>query len=132
MAKNAPSMLSLFGGGPTSGIHCRLVEKLRDYYGLAKRPVTVPEPYQMLGQIDDDLKDTIGIDTVPFWGPGTLFGFENRNWREWQTPWGQDVLVPGAFNTAFDTNGDILIYPEGDLDVLPSGREFHRHDRCCQ
>ncbi|PIE34270.1 hypothetical protein CSA56_07735 [candidate division KSB3 bacterium] len=72
MAKNAPSMLSLFGGGPTSGIHCRLVEKLRDYYGLAKRPVTVPEPYQMLGQIDDDLKDTIGIDTVPLWGPGTL------------------------------------------------------------
>ena len=46
-----------FGGGPTSGIHCRLVEKLRDYYGLEKRPVKVVEPYQMLGLIDDDLKE---------------------------------------------------------------------------
>ena len=111
-----------FGGGPTSGIHCRLVGKLRDYYGLEKRPVTVIEPYQMLGLIEDDLKDAVGIDTVSLWSPGTLFGFDNKDWKEWQTPWGQDVLMAGDFNTTVDTNGDLLIYPEGDVNAPPSGR----------
>ncbi|GAK54016.1 uroporphyrinogen-III decarboxylase [Candidatus Moduliflexus flocculans] len=111
-----------FGGGPTTGIHCRLVERLRNYYGLEQHPITVIEPYQMLGLIDDDLKDAIGIDTVPLWSPGTMFGFDNVNWKEWRTPWGQDVLVAGDFNTTIDANGDVLIYPEGDLSVPPSGR----------
>jgi hypothetical protein len=111
-----------FGGSPTTGIHCRLVGKLRDYYGLEKRPVKVIEPYQMLGSIDDDLKDVIGSDTTPLWIPTTMFGFDNVNWKEWRTPWGQEVLVPGEFDTTVDTNGDLLIYPEGDLSVPPSGR----------
>ncbi|GAK55112.1 putative methyltransferase CmuC [Candidatus Vecturithrix granuli] len=111
-----------FGGSPTTGIHCRLVEKLRDYYGLEQRPVKVIEPYQMLGLIDDDLKDVIGSDTIPLWSPTTMFGFDNINWKEWHTPWGQEVLVPGAFNTTVDVNGDLLIYPEGDMSVPPSGR----------
>ncbi len=110
------------GGGPTSGIHCRLIGQLREYYGLEKHPVTVIEPYQMLGLIDDDLKDAIGIDTVSLWNPGTLFGFDNKNWKEWRTLWGQEVLVAGNFNTTVDVNGDILIYPEGDLSAPPSGR----------
>lgn len=111
-----------FGGSTNTGIHCRLVGQLRDYYGLEKRPVKVVEPYQMLGSIDDDLKDAIGSDTAPLWIPTTMFGFDNVDWKAWQTPWGQDVLVPGEFNTTVDTNGDLLIYPEGDLDAAPSGR----------
>ncbi|PID56445.1 methyltransferase [candidate division KSB3 bacterium] len=111
-----------FGGGPNTGIHCRLVEKLREHYGLEQHPVTVLEPYQMLGLVEDDLLDAIGADVVPFWGPGTLFGFENKDWKEWRTPWGQEVLVAGDFNTTVDSNGDTLIYPEGDLSAPPSGR----------
>jgi len=29
-----------------------VVEKLRDYYGLEKKPVKVTEPYQMLGEVN--------------------------------------------------------------------------------
>ncbi len=111
-----------FGGTTNTGIHCRLVGKLRDYYGLEQRPVKVIEPYQMLGSIDDDLKDVLGSDTTPLWTPTTMFGFDNINWKEWRSPWGQDLLVPGEFNTTVDTNGDLLIYPEGDMSVPPSGR----------
>ena len=32
------------------------------------------------------------------------------------------MLVPEGFNTGPDTNGDILLYPEGDLSAPPSGR----------
>jgi hypothetical protein len=35
---------------------------------------------------------------------------------------GLEVLVPGGFRTTKDTNGDTLIYPEGDTSVPASGR----------
>lgn len=35
---------------------------LRDYFGLEKRLVKVHEPYQMLGMLDEDLKQAMGID----------------------------------------------------------------------
>jgi hypothetical protein len=33
----------------------------------------------------------------------------------WQTPDGLEVLVAVQFVTAVDQNGDVLIYPEGDI-----------------
>jgi hypothetical protein len=51
-----------------------------------------------------------------------LFGFENEDWKPWTTFDGTPVLVPEAFNTAPEPNGDILMYPEGDKSAPPSGR----------
>jgi hypothetical protein len=42
------------------------------------------------------------------------------NWKVHNTFWGQEVLFPGNFNYTYNTNGDILMYPEGDLSVKPS------------
>ncbi len=50
-----------FGGAFITGIHCSVIEELRDHYGLEKRPVKVCEPYQMLGEVEDDLKVAMGI-----------------------------------------------------------------------
>lgn len=111
-----------FGGSAVTGMHVTAVEKLRRHYGLEDRPVKVCEPYQMLGEIEEDLLDAIGIDVVPLSAPSTLFGFRNENWKPFRLPWGQEVLVSEHFNTTEDTNGDLLIYPEGDLCAPPSGR----------
>ncbi|MHC5184276.1 MAG: uroporphyrinogen decarboxylase family protein [Planctomycetota bacterium] len=111
-----------FGSAHVTGMHISCVAQLRDYYGLEKRLVKAHEPYQMLGLIEEDLLDAMGISTVALYSPGTMFGFRNENWKEFVTPWGQTVLVSEHFNTTKDTNGDILIYPEGDTSVLPSGR----------
>ncbi len=111
-----------FGATPTTGMHVTCVAQLREYYGLEKRLVKVHEPYQMLGWIDDDLRDAIGIDTVAICPRETLFGFPNENWCEFRTPWGQDVLVSEHFRTTTDTNGDLLLYPGGDTTAPPSGR----------
>ena len=51
-----------------------------------------------------------------------MFGFENAGWKPWTTFDGTPVLVPERFNTVPDANGDILLYPEGDTSVPPSGR----------
>jgi len=110
-----------FGGTAVTGMHVRCVAALRDFYGLEKHPVKVHDPYQMLGWIDDDLKEVVGIDVEGVFPPETLFGFRNENWKMWQMPDGLEVFVPGNFNTTTDENGNTFIYPKGDLSAPPSG-----------
>lgn len=110
-----------FGSSAVTGIHVSCVAALRDYYGLEKRPVKVHEPYQMLGWIDEDLRQAMGIGVVGVFSRTTLFGFENSGWREWDFR-GLTVLVPEDFRTTQEPDGTILIYPEGDLSAPPSGR----------
>jgi hypothetical protein len=111
-----------FGSTGVTGIHVSCVANLRDYFGLEKRPVKIHEPYQMLGFVDDDLKDAMGLDVDGFYRRKTMFGFPTGNWKEWRTPQGLEVLVPGAFETTVDDEGYILIYPEGDRSASPSAR----------
>lgn len=111
-----------FGSTAVTGMHVSCVKALRDYYGLEKRLVKVHDPYQMLGLIEDDLKEAIGIDVDGVFPRNTMFGFPNENWKPWKMPDGLEVLVSEYFNTTIDENGDILIYPEGDTSALPSGK----------
>jgi len=111
-----------FGGTAVSGMHVYCVAALRDHYGLEKRPVKVHEPYQMLGWIDEDLKQAMGIDIEGINAPATIFGFPNENWKPWRTPSGLEVLVSEHFKTSIDENGDTLIYPQGDTSAPPSAK----------
>ena len=111
-----------FGSTAVTGVHVSCVAGLRDYYGLEKKPVKVHEPYQMLGFVDDDLKDAMGIDVEGVFTRKTLFGFENRGWKPWRLQDGLEVLAPEDFRTTVDENGDILIYPEGDLTAPASAK----------
>ncbi len=111
-----------FGGTTVSGIHASCVAALRDYLGLEKRLVKVWEPYQMLGMLDEDLKQALGIDVDGVYRPKTSFGFRNRNWKTWRMPDGLEILISEEFRTTTDANGDILIHPQGDLTAPPSGR----------
>ena len=110
-----------FGSTSVTGMHVSCVGALREYHELENRPVKVHEPYQMLGLLEGDLLDRIGVDTAGMMPASTLFGFSVGDWKEWRTPWGQDVLVPGDFNVTRE-GGDFYIYPEGDTAALPSGR----------
>ena len=108
------------GSTHVTGIHSLIVAKLRDYYGLEKKPVKIIEPYQMLGEIDQDLIKEMNIDVIGLFGPKNMFSISNENWKVHKTVWGQEVLFPGNFNYTFNTNGDILMYPEGDTSLSPS------------
>ena len=109
------------GGTGVSGIHASVVAELRDRYGLEKRPVKVHEPYQMLGFVEEDLADAMGLDVAGIPAPKTLFGFPARDWKPFRL-WDRDLLVPASFETTVEANGDLLIYPEGDRSVAASGR----------
>lgn len=112
------------GASPVTGMHVASVYQLRQTLGLDEpgTPVKVVEPYQMLGQIDASLIDALGVDVVGLGGTRTLFGFENKDWKPWTLFDGTPVLVPDAFNTQPEPNGDVLMYPEGDRTAPASGR----------
>jgi hypothetical protein len=114
-----------FGGTAVTGIHVNIIAALRDHYGLEKRLVKAHEPYQMLGLIDEDLKQALGIDVEGMYTPETMFGYRNENWRPWRMDIGLEVLVPEGFKITKEGNGDTLIYPKSDLSVPASGRMPH-------
>ncbi|MBI2301210.1 MAG: methyltransferase [Armatimonadetes bacterium] len=112
-----------FGSTAVTGMHVSAVTRLRRaLFGDVHWRVKVIEPYQMLGEIDFELRRALGIDVVGVFPRGNLFGFENRDWKGFRLFDGIEVLVPGDFVTTKAANGDLLIYPGGDTSVPPSGR----------
>lgn len=131
LAHRAPDRVPVdFGSTGVTGIHVSCVAALRDHYGLEKRPVKVHEPYQMLGLVEEDLQQALGIDVQGVFRRKTMFGFPVGDWKPWRFN-GLDVLVPGRFEVDEEPNGDTTIYPEGDRTAPPSGRMpkgFHFFD----
>jgi len=110
-----------FGSTAVTGLHVSCVAGLREHYGLAEHPVKVREPFQMLGEIEEDLADALGCDCVGIGGRRTMFGFPNEGWREWRAPWGQVVLVPEGFRPREEASGDVFLFPQGDTSAPASG-----------
>lgn len=111
-----------FGATPVTGMHVRIVSALRDHFGLEKRIVKAYEPYQMLGLVEADLQEALGVDVEGVSAYETMFGYPNKNWKPWQFHDGFTVLVSGHFMTTVDADGSYLVYPEGDVNALPSAR----------
>jgi hypothetical protein len=125
IAHRDPDVVPLdLGGTEVTGMHVDTVYNLRQALSLDPpgTPVKLTEPYQFLAEITDDLRDALGIDTVPLWTPGNIFGFRNEDWKEWRTFAGTPVLVPGKFNTTPEPDGEIRQYPRGDLNASASAR----------
>ena len=121
--KQPDRMVIDFGGTSVTGIHVLAVENLRKYYGLEIKPLRITDAFQMLGEIDDELGEILGVDTIAVKSKNNSFGISNLPpYKEFRTPWGQVVLVPEGFHTTTGKNGDILSYPQGDLSQEPSAR----------
>lgn len=107
-------------------MHVSAVSRLRRaLLGDEQWRVKVIEPYQMLGEIDPELREALGADVIPVQPRTTLFGFENKEWKPWRLFDGTEVLVPGDFQVDSTPEGDWLIYPQGDRSAPPSGRMPH-------
>ena len=112
-----------FGSTAVSGMHVSVLTRLRQaVIGDQQFRMKVIEPYQMLGEVDGELLDKLGIDVVGLLTRKNFFGLENRGWKPFTLFDGTEVLVPEDFQFHKDERGDLLIFPEGDRTVPPSGR----------
>lgn len=110
-----------FGATLTTGISASLVYKLRKAFGLKEKPVRVTDLFQMLGEVDEELREKLEVDVVAPLTYGNAFGFRNEGWKEWALADGTPVLVPEKFNTRVESCGGIYQYPQGDTTCAPSG-----------
>lgn len=110
-----------FGATFVTGIHVSVVHKLRQrLLGDPGHRVRVIEPYQMLGEVDDDLRAALGVDVIGALGRRSIFGTESRDWKPFRLFDGTECLVPGALNLTPAPDGGWHMYPEGDTSVAPS------------
>lgn len=111
-----------FGATPVTGIHVSVVHRLRQHLlGDKNWRVKVIEPYQMLGEVDDELRAALGIDVAGASPRKSLFATEAKDWKPFTCFDGTPCLVPGSFNVTPAPDGGWHIYPEGDTSVPPSG-----------
>ncbi|MFQ5834472.1 MAG: uroporphyrinogen decarboxylase family protein [bacterium] len=110
------------GSTPVTGIAASTYAKLRQALGLTRSPVKVAEPFQMLAEVELEVIEKLGVDTIGLQLPTTLFGFKNENWKPWRLFDGTQVLVPGLFITREDKDGNLLLYPGGDSSAPPSAK----------
>ncbi|NLX41979.1 MAG: methyltransferase, partial [Chloroflexi bacterium] len=110
------------GSTAVTGIMASSLFKLRNALGLPEKPVLVHEPYQMLGQVDDDVLEAMGVDIVGLSLPTTKFGFPQSDWKPYTLFDGTPVLVPGGFNTVPAQDGTLYQYPQGDTSTRASAR----------
>jgi hypothetical protein len=109
-------------GTAVTGISAAAYADLRRVLGLEPQPVKVWEPFQMLADVDLDVKEALGVDVVGLERLMTPFGFPNVNWKPWRQFHDVDLLVSDLFITSETEDGDILIHPQGDRTAPPSGR----------
>ena len=111
-----------FGATPVTGIHVSALTRLRQVVlGESNYRVKVTEPYQMLGEVDDQLREALGIDVIGVPGRCTIFGTQTTGWKPFVMNDGTEVLVTEDFNYTKNEAGDTYMYPEGDTSVPPSG-----------
>jgi hypothetical protein len=120
--KNPDKVPVDFGASPVTGIHVSCIDALNKHFNISHDPVKVTDPYQMLGEMNEQLLEILGIDVVGVNPKNNMFGFPNENYKPWKMPHGLEVLVPEKFNTLRDEKGDFYIYPQGDTSVPPSAR----------
>jgi hypothetical protein len=111
------------GGSAVTGMHVSTVYKLRQLLelDLPGTPVKVYEPFQMLGEIKQDIQEALGVDVVGLVGPKTIFGYKYDKWKLWTTFDETPVLVPVDFNTEPNLDGSIPMYAKGESNKTPSG-----------
>jgi len=111
------------GGSIMSGIMAQPLDRLRRHLGLPVKPVRVYEVFQMLGEVEMDLVETLGIDVLPVEPPVQFFGLRREGWKPWRLWDGTEVLMPGQFNIEVDpASGDWLLRSGGDPTRAVEGR----------
>ena len=88
-----------FSGHRSSGIAAIAYARLRDFLGLAKRPIRVYDPIQQLAIVDDDVLDRFGVDTIEM---GRGFANEDRYWSDWVLPDGTPCQLPAWLKAGRD------------------------------
>jgi len=110
------------GSTLVTGIQASIYAKLKKALGITTGDIKVYDPFQMLAEVEEGVKEALGIDTYGVQLPTTIFGYRNEDWKPFTMFDGTDVLISGHFEYDTLEKGDIVQYPKGERSAPPSGR----------
>jgi hypothetical protein len=110
------------GSTLVTGIQASIYARLKKEMGIKGGKVRVYDPFQMLAEVEEEMKKRLGVDTCGIQLPVNIFGYRNEGWKPFTMFDGTEVHVPGHFEYDVLENGDIVQYPKGDRSAPPSGR----------
>jgi uroporphyrinogen-III decarboxylase len=114
------------GGSIVSSIMAGALVRLRRRLGMDDT-VRVYDCFQMLGEVDPDLIDRLGVDLLPVEPEAINFNhLRNRNFKPWRLFDGTPVLISGDFQVETNERGDWVLHEDGDpakpvLGRMPKG-----------
>jgi len=110
------------GSTLVTGIQASIYAKLKKALGISGGNIRVYDPFQMLAEVEEEVKKALGVDTYGIQLPVNIFGYRNENWKPFTMFDGTEVLISGHFEYDVLENGDIVQYPKGDRSAPPSGK----------
>lgn len=109
------------GSSHYSSISACALYRLREYYGLKQKPIDIFETSQMIGAMDMDLVEKMGLDVVGLAEPKDRAGCKAYGPKiNFTMPDGTPVTLPGEHKYTIDENGRRYLYPQGDTSCEPS------------
>ena len=110
------------GSTLVTGIQASAYAVLKRTLQISEGAVKVYDPFQMLAEVSERVKDRFSVDTYGIQLPVNIFGYRNENWKPFRIFDEIEILMPGNFQYDVLDNGDIVQYPRGDRSALPSGK----------
>ncbi len=115
-------VVDIGAGGQTGMGACAVANLRKALFGNTGYRVKVTEPYQMLGEVDEELRKMLQLDVVGIHPPKNMFGFSNENWKPFTMHDGTTVDVPGDFNYSRDRDGAVYMHAGGDMSTQPRAK----------
>jgi len=115
------------GGMRSTGIAAGAYAQLRQYFGVNSSPPKVYDLFQMLAEVEEPVRQRLGVDVIPLDWERACYNIPNRDWKPWQLWDGTPVLVPGGFNPVRREN-DAWEIVSGERIVARMPRDGHYFD----
>ncbi|MGN0993549.1 MAG: uroporphyrinogen decarboxylase family protein [Butyricicoccus sp.] len=110
-----------FGATGQTGISVCALYRLREYLGLPQHPLDVFEICQMLGVVEEDLRQMMKSDVIGMNHPEDSLGVPYTGEKKLFTmPDGTPALVNAGNEWDVYPDGSIKMYPQGDRTAPPS------------
>jgi uroporphyrinogen decarboxylase len=96
------------GGTQVSGLcidhYCDLLKHL----SIDETP-KVYEQFEMLARVEEPIRKRVHGDVISLENPSMRWGMRNKDWKNWRTFKGNEVLMPGDFHPETDEKGGLWL-----------------------